>query len=178
MDSKSYFEFNDELENISVVLKNWQDTWENNRVSFDGLIDFKGRKKSIYSTFMNKKSGNVTKEGIETIRILVPSILLYPNDVVAYNAVMLKDGKWIYPDSLKYNNAFEWVLVKKDRYGNKLALKELGKGISKSVTIPKDYHKYELMLIYNKNNIVSSVSTQLNTRITNLSKDAFYKNTE
>ena len=176
IDSELFFEFKTEFDNTPVVLKNWQDQWENNKVSFDGLIDFKGRKKTIYNKLVNRDSSDVALEDDQTIRILVPSLLLYPNDVVIYNAVMLQDNKWVYPDAVKYNDSFEWVLVKKDFYGNALALKELGKGVSKSVIIPKDYSRYELRLIFIKNNAVNSVRTQLNTRINNLPSDALSKN--
>lgn len=172
IDSAQYLEYNTEFENTGVVLKNWQDQWENNKVSFDGLLDFKGRKKMIYNKLMNRDSSNDTSEGTEPIRILVPSILLYPNDTVIYNAVMLQGNTWIYPEAIEYNNSFEWVLVKKDEYENKLALKELGKGVSISITIPNDYSKYELMLIYKNNNTVISVRTELNTRINDIPSDA------
>ena len=89
---------------------------------------------------------------------------------------MRQDNKWVYPDSLKYKNAFEWILVKKDLNGNELALKGLGKGISKSITVPKDYNNYELMLIHSKNNTVNSVRTQLNTRLNNILGDSQQKN--
>ena len=172
IDSESFLECKAEFENRAVVLRNWQDQWENNKVSFDGLLDFKGRKKGSYGKFIKRNSSNVAIEQAETIRILVPSILLYPNNTVIYHALMRQDNKWVYPDSLKYKQAFEWILVKKDVYGNELALKELGKGISKSITVPKDYTNYELMLIHSKNNTVNSVRTQLNTRLFNILDDS------
>ncbi len=171
IDSESYLECKAELENKAVVLRNWQDQWENNRVSFDGLLDFKGRKKVSFDEFIYRDSTNIAIEQAETIRILVPSILLYPNKTAIYHALMLQDNKWVYPDSSKYNEAFEWILVKKDLDGNELALKELGKGTSIRITVPEDYTKYELMLIHSKNNMVNSVRTQLNTRLFNILKD-------
>ena len=176
IDSESFLEFKTELENRAVVLRNWQDQWENNKVSFDGLLDFKGRKKANYSNLNKRNSSNIVLGHAETTRILVPSILLFPNNTVIYHALIRQDNKWVYPDSLKYKNALEWVLVKKDPYGNKLALKELGKGISKSITVPKDYNNYELMLIHSKNNTVNSVRTQLNTKINNIRGDSQLKN--
>ena len=172
IDKESFFEFNTELENTTVVLRNWQDQWENNNVSFDGLLDYRGRKKTSYSKFINRDFSNAKIEDEESIRILVPSILLYPDDTVIYYAIMLQDHIWVYPDALKYKDAFEWVLVKKDFYGNTLAIKELGKGISQSITIPKDYNNYELRIIYIENNTVNSVRTQLNTKINNIPNDA------
>ncbi len=165
IDSESYLECKAELENRAVVLRNWQDQWENNRVSFDGLLDFKGREKVSYGEFIHRDSRNIDLEQDETIRILVPSILLFPNNTVTYHALMLQDNKWVYPDSSKYKEAFEWILVKKDRYGNELAIDELGKGISIRITVPQDYTNYELMLIHIKNNTVNSVRTKLNTRL-------------
>ena len=163
IDNESFLECGTELKNKAVVLRNWQDQWEYNKVSFDGLIDYKGRKKTSYGNFMKRNSGNVALEQVEKVRILVPSMLLYPGNSVVYHALMLQENKWVYPDPSKFNEAFEWILIKKDVYGNELAIKELGKGISKSIIVPENYENYELMLIYNKNITVNSVRTQLNT---------------
>ncbi|TPV35569.1 glycosyltransferase [Paucihalobacter ruber] len=176
IDNESFFKFKSELKNTGVVLRNWQDQWENNKVSFDGLLDFKGRKKTIYSKLITRDTDNSLIKDSEVIRILVPSILLFPNNSVIYHAVMQQDNNWVYPDAIKYNDAFEWVLVKKDLYGNKLALKELGKGVSKAITIPEDYNYYELMLIYIEDSTVKSVRTQLNTKINMTPSNDFDEN--
>ena len=152
-------------------MSNWQDQWENNKVTFDGLIDFKGRKKSVYEKFIKTNSSDVVSQQAKKIEILVPSILIYPNDKVTYHALMLQDNKWVYPEPLKYQDEFEWVLVKNDSYGNALAIKELGNGVSKTITVPDNYINYELVLVHNYSDIVSLVKTQLNTKIINIPGD-------
>ncbi len=165
--NQSFLDSKAGLKNKAVVLRNWQDQWENNKVSFDGLLDYKGRKKAEYGNFISGTS-DIILEPLDKVRVLVPSKLLYPGNSVVYHAVILKEGEWMYPNSSESNEAFEWILIKKDAYGNELAIKDLGKGVSKSIIVPKDYPDYELMLIYNKGNTVNSVRTQLNTRLLNI----------
>ncbi|MGB3608369.1 glycosyltransferase family 2 protein [Psychroserpens sp.] len=167
VDANSFLEFKRSHRKASVILENWQDQWENNSVSFDGLIDFKGRKKASYNEMLQDVSNTITSKKESSIRILVPSILLYPKDEVTYSAVSLQDGKWIYPDPDTNDDLFEWILIKKDRYNNRLAIKDLGTGVVKKITIPSDYSKFELMLVYNNINesTVYTDITDLNTKI-------------
>jgi len=55
------------------------------------------------------------------------------------------------------------MLVRMDRFDNIIATKELGKGNSVAVTIPKDYKDFKIILTIEDNGFSISTSTTLNT---------------
>lgn len=137
----------EKFENLNIILQNWQDERKSNWVTFDGLIDFKGRKKQVVGEVEklwvdgNKQLHNTTT------RILKPSEALYPGDVLEYHALLYLNNEWVIASKNETKYKFEWNLVKKDIFENKLAIKKLGTGPDIKVKIPENYKHYELMLI-------------------------------
>lgn len=152
-----------QLQGQAIVIGNWQDQWESDLVSFDGLLDFEGRKKEAFYELEGVWSDRVFTRPDLDFRILKPSRLLYPGDTNTYHLVLRDNDKWVDPQKNLYEDRFEWYLVKTDEYGNKLGLKELGKGLSKTIKIPAGHEFYELMVSYFVHDMVSSRITSLNT---------------
>ena len=150
------------------IISNWQDQWENNKVSFDGLLDRKGRTKNAYHT-LSKLWSSKPEVKAPQIRILSPAELIRPNRQVTFYALTKHKENWQYPTNTDLFKNYEWTLVKQDLYGNNIALKSLGKGNSITFKVPKDYHeglKYEILLSYTFNEeCVTTYRTPLNTPI-------------
>jgi len=94
-------------------------------------------------------------------RILKPSQPLYPDVIAKYNAVLYLDNKWVLASQTNLDFNFEWNLIKKDMFGNNLAIKKMGTGAELNLKIPKDYQNYELKLIAKKKDseyVISSMS--------------------
>ena len=75
----------------SFFITDWQDQHESNKLSFDGLLDRKGRYKTDYFNLQNKLQGSSLKVESPKIRILRPAILDYGNMMVEYNAMCYDD---------------------------------------------------------------------------------------
>jgi len=107
--------------------------------------------------------------GTTSAKILKPSQPLYPNVIAKYHAVLYLDNKWILASQTNLNFNFEWNLIKKDIFGNDLAIKKLGTGAELNLKIPKDPQNYELMLIAKKNDseYVTSDKSSLHTPLQN-----------
>lgn len=138
-----------QLPETNLILQNWQDERYSYRLSFDGLLDFSGRKKksffSVEDQFRVKKNRDLPE-----VRIIKPAAPLLPNHSFTYNAGIFYQGKWLQGSDLPDDYIFEWKLVKNDIFGNPLAAKDLGKGKSISVKIPSEYELYELLLSVSK----------------------------
>jgi cellulose synthase/poly-beta-1,6-N-acetylglucosamine synthase-like glycosyltransferase len=163
MDVDTYFKLEEDLKEQSLVFRNWQDQWESDLVSFDGLLDFEGRKKEAFYELEGIWSEPVITWPTVDFKILKPSSLLYPGDTRTYHLVLLQNSEWVYPEEYLYDDRFEWYLVKTDEYGNKLGLKKLGTGVSKTIEIPRDHEFYEIMVSYFAHDMVSSRVATLNT---------------
>jgi cellulose synthase (UDP-forming) len=129
----------------NIILENWQDERLSNKITLNGLVDFKGRKKQGFY-FIN----DTVKNDIAEINpsILKPASLLYPGEIFTYNALLYEEGQWELASARNSKKLkFEWHLVKLDEYRNPLAVKEVGKGPILELKIPEDYKYYELLLV-------------------------------
>ena len=70
-------------------------------------------------------------------------------------------GKKVEDRSFKW----EWSLIKKDAFGNNLALKKLGNSPTVEVKIPSNYHKYALMLTLIDKDHSQATITELNAPV-------------
>ena len=163
INSETYLHNDNVGKNSSFFVTAWQDQHESDKVTFEGLLDRKGRFKEEY--FMLKKSLLGSGPDIKSAepRILKPAVFIYDNMKVKYTALLYYDDKgWQYGwNSGKME--FEWSLVRCDKYGNYLALKEVGRGPVLDLTIPEDQDLYRLLLTVNDGVTVNSVITRLNT---------------
>ncbi len=130
-----------------VFIPSWQDQHESNKLTFDGLMDRKGR---------------VRSDSI-TARILKPATRLYIDYEFNYHAVVYTDeGGWTssQPDD---PYTYEWALVKCDKHGNYLAVKDIGTGPVLSLTIPENHDYFRLLLTVSDGTSVATTITTLNT---------------
>ena len=57
----------------------------------------------------------------------------------------------------------EWALVKCDKYGNYLAIKDVGTGPMLKLKIPQEYKYFRILLTASNGNFVTTTITTLNT---------------
>lgn len=161
MASKDYIKYN--IDTNHIILRNWQDQWESHKLSFDGLLDRKGRKKGAYiltkAKLKNNNSGFVQAQ----IKILRPALLLDENKEYKFESLFFDQNEWKRPAENIGQEQFEWSMIKTDFYGNPLAIKPLGQGVNLKIKIPKDYSNYRLMLSFKQNGYIISTQTTLNT---------------
>lgn len=145
LNSRKLTEETHRFRDVDVVLQNWQDERYFNKITYDGIIDFEGRKKWTYKAVQNTWTDNRFKIESTIPSILKPAELLYSGNSATYNAVLYDGRSWITsPENGDYS--FEWSLVKKDSLGTHMALKKLGRGSSITIEIPEDYKQFELLL--------------------------------
>lgn len=151
--------------NRDIILENWQDERQSNWMTFDGLVDFRGRKKERLVEVANHwKKPRIPKIDFQS-RILKPAEPLYPGQIYTYHAAVFNGKDWSLNSSIKEDYEFEWNLIKTDVFGNPLAVKKLGTKPEIDVIIPENYENYEIMLITRKENgeYVKTSRTSLHT---------------
>lgn len=157
----SLAELKPETKNPTFFITAWQDAHESNRLTFEGLIDRKGRFKTEYfqlADFLNGKT--VTKKEAVT-RMLKPAIPIYDGYGYTYYAMSFDSIKgWISGDKTP-ELEFEWSLIKCDEKDDYLAIKEIGSGPVLVLNVPENHSFYKLMLTTLKNKKV--ISTQIST---------------
>ena len=153
------------FKDLDMILENWQDESKSNRLTFDGLVDFNGNKRQILGKIKTIWTNNSAKIGDQKAMILKTSEPIFPGKISKYHAVLFMNNTWVQNSNSNKNFHFEWNLIKKDFYGNPLAIKLLGTGPKLNLKIPKDYQDYDLLLIAkNKTSgYVISSKTILNT---------------
>lgn len=154
----------------SFFITAWQDAHESNKVTFDGIIDRKGRFKTEYYILKNRISNSTIEISKPKIKILRPSTLIYAGRTMDYIAMCYNDSTgWNFGGKRKDLN-FEWSLVKCDEYGNYLAIKDLSTGPKLLLKIPAEYNLYKLLLTTIKGNSISTSISTLNTPLEQKSK--------
>jgi hypothetical protein len=156
----------------SFFITAWQDQHESDKLTFEGLLDRAGRFKEDFYTLKKRLLDEGPEIRSPKVRILKPSIFIYDNMNVEYTAMVYdeKDG-WKYgwkSEGLK----FEWALVKCDKYGNYLALREISQGPVINLVIPEEQDLYRLLLTVSDDVTVNFTITRLNTSL----KEAAVKN--
>jgi cellulose synthase (UDP-forming) len=132
-------------------------------LTFNGLIDRKGRYKNEYFRLMNALQDSVIEVDNSVIRILRPAALIYENRTYQYYAMIYNDiigwKHGVQVDGYK----FEWSLVKCDKFGNFLAVKDVGIGAVLSLTIPQNHEYFKLLLTASNGMSVTKTISSLNT---------------
>ena len=153
--------------NSSFFITAWQDQHESNKLTFNGIIDRKGRNKKEYFDLLNTVHKSNLKISNSTIRILKPAKPIYEGNILKYYALAYnKNNGWSeeLPTNLEY---LEWSLVKCDKYGNYIAIKDMGKGSKIALEIPEGHQSYRLLLtVVDKRGFISTTMTRLNTPLT------------
>jgi len=150
------------LANKSIFIESWQNQWETKQFTLDGLLDFRGNKKSEY--YALAKMWGVFEDSIKSpiIRILKPSVRLIPGTKVTYHALLYKNGKWVNPSE---KDQFEWMFLKYDDYDSPLAIKSLGFSSKITITVPQNNSQFGILLNYSNDRISKSETTTLNTQL-------------
>jgi len=152
-------------DDYSVFIASWQDKHEIGKLSFDGLIDRKGRlKETYYNVYSQNIEQNITFD-IPEINILKPAQLIYDNLIYTYTAMTYSNEQGWKSCSNNVGFNYEWTLIKCDQYGNEIALKELTKTPILSLKVPKNHDNYKLQLSVLKGNQVRQVRTRLHTSL-------------
>jgi hypothetical protein len=124
-----------------LVVERFQNTWQNKRISFDGLIDFSGRRKTISLLLQGFPDSTV----IPPLNIIPPAQLLYSGQYTKYYAAVLQENSWEFANE-ESALSFEWMLVKKTPSGRHAAIRSLTNGPELTLEIPERYEQYELRL--------------------------------
>lgn len=141
----------------------WQDAHEVNKLTFSGIIDWKGRPKNDFFKLENFLKGDDIKIDSAQVAVLKPAVLLFKDMSIDFYAMCYNESSgWRFGKDVK-NVSFEWSLVKCDEYGNCLAIKDIGSGGQITLKIPEDYRLYRLLLTAKKGNFISTRLVTLNT---------------
>ncbi len=152
-------------DNSPVFIASWQDKHEINKLTFDGLIDRKGRlKETYYNVYSYNNSGKATFD-IPEISILRPAQLIYDNLSYTYTAMTYSNERGWEPGSKEGELNYEWTLIKCDRYGKEIALKGLAKTSKLKLKVPENHDRYKLQLSVIKGNQIRQVQTSLHTPV-------------
>ena len=147
----------------SFIITSWKDIHESNRLTFNGLIDRKGRYKNEYFRLMNALQDSSVEVDNSVIKILRPATLIYDNRTYEYYAVVHNAATgWKYGMQVE-GYEFHWSLVKCDKFGNYLAVKDVGDGPVISLTIPQNYEYFKLLLTSSNGISVTTTISSLNT---------------
>ncbi|WP_449437690.1 hypothetical protein [Pedobacter steynii] len=144
-----------------LFISNWQDEMTNQFVTFDGLKDYSGKNKFEFYQIANQWTGAQLPAKIPMIKVLLPSVTIFANTFVTYNALVFTSNEWhlAKPDA---KLRFKWNLVKNDGYGTPIEVTELGEGNSITLNVPENPSGYKLYLYAMSDNEVKIVSTKLN----------------
>jgi len=166
LDSELFVKDPEKFRDLDIVLENFQDERKSNWLSFDGLVDFRGRKKlileNVADVWTNKEKP--LKDSTQR-RILKPAEALYPGQIYTYHAAVFNGREWNVAPKNDREFSYEWNLVKNDKFGNPLAIKKLGTKAEVDLPIPEDYKHYEIMLVTRKKgqDYILSTKTSLHT---------------
>jgi hypothetical protein len=147
----------------SFFITAWQDQHESNKLSFSGIIDRKGRFKTDYFKLLNALQKSIIEVEPCKVRILKPATPIYENTTLNYYAMCYDSIKgWKFGREMNDLN-FEWSLVKCDKYGNYLAIKDIGHEAKISIKIPQDQEFYRLLLTTLNGEMITSTITTFYT---------------
>jgi hypothetical protein len=140
----------------------WQDQQTSAFTSFDGLLDFKGRKKLAYFQVAHQWQQQSLPQ-LEPVRILQPARVGAPSADLDFHALLKNDqGQWNFAANLKKPVHFEWYLVYLDPYHNPLSVKQVGNFRNLQLEVPADPNRYRLYLEAITEKGVSTASCSLN----------------
>ena len=147
----------------SFFITSWRDMHESNRLTFNGISDRKGRFKREYFKLMNTLQNSNLEVDNSVLKILRPAALIYDKGRYQYYAMIYKEEHgWKYGMQVEGFD-FEWSLVKCDKYGNYLAVKDVGVGTVLNLTIPANHEYFRLLLTASKGGAIAQTITTLNT---------------
>jgi hypothetical protein len=147
----------------SFFTTSWRDLHQSNRLTFNGITDRKGRYKKDYFQLMNALRDSCIETDNSVIRILRPAKLIYVDGTYEYYAMVYNAATGWKHGMQVQGFEFQWSLVKCDKFGNYLAVKDIGDGPLIALTIPQSYEYFKLLLTASNGISVSTSITSLNT---------------
>ncbi|SKA36999.1 Glycosyltransferase, catalytic subunit of cellulose synthase and poly-beta-1,6-N-acetylglucosamine synthase [Chitinophaga eiseniae] len=151
------------LSPVPAFITTWQDLETRDYVTFDGLIDHRGRHKPAWEQLSGLWSQRSALPSLPKVKILRPSRTTLPGSRLTYHALVSTGAGWRFADPGKDQLQFEWYLVQTDRYGNPFHLQPVGKGASFTLTVPDKPMQYRLYLEAARDSSVVTGITTLNT---------------
>ncbi|WP_053992569.1 glycosyltransferase [Mangrovimonas sp. TPBH4] len=146
----------------SVCLSEWQDRFEVNRVTFDGLVDRMGGFKKEYFDYVSYTSLNANSQKAPTVKVLKPYKILTPGYDFTYSAMEYDDSLgWHVPDEGDHPSEFEWSLVKTNSKGDFLTINSVGSSQKVDIEMPRNYNDYRLLLTVKRGEILYNYLTRL-----------------
>lgn len=144
-------------------IRAWRDVHESNKLTFEGLVDRKGRRKADYFELQSLLNTGKEKRAPDKIRILRPATLIYEGKSYDYIAMSYDSKRGWREAGERRDLSFEWSLIKCDFYGNYLAIREIGTGPVLSLPIPPYTDGYRLLLTTLKGDTIFTDIVKLNT---------------
>ncbi|NBB22887.1 glycosyltransferase [Runella sp. CRIBMP] len=147
-----------------VFITNWQDVVNSGLVNFDGIKDFRRRRKTPFMQLSHLWKSTKAPAPPPMVKILKPALVTIPATTLTYHALVYKEPQWYFADSLPANVKFEWKLVQIGRFEQAVSMKELGNGPKIQVKIPENPSMYRLYLyVVEGTTVVDIIQTTLNT---------------
>ncbi|MBC6999396.1 glycosyltransferase [Cytophaga sp. FL35] len=146
-----------------VILDSWQNTYQDMNVGFNGILDFEGRKTQRFYKLMSKWSASEPETpSMPDFKVVRPATPLFAGEIADYHLVFKNGNNYQLPNK-DLGLKVEWQLVKKDQFGNHLAIKKIGEGPVSRLTLPRNPNNYEIMATVTDDNISSFFKCELNT---------------
>ncbi len=146
----------------SFFVASWQDQHESNKLTFDGIIDRKGRAKIAYFQLKHSLLESSALPDNKTARILKPARRVVEKEDLQFHSMIFDENEgWKYGQSFD-NLSFEWSLVKRDEHGNYLAVRDIHTGPELSLRIPENYEYFKLLLTVSDGRSIATDLTTLN----------------
>ncbi|WP_053971865.1 glycosyltransferase family 2 protein [Mangrovimonas sp. ST2L15] len=146
----------------SFYYVSWQDQFAINKLTFDGLIDRKGRLKNKYFDFIESFGEPKFKYDAPNIKILKQNKTFYPGNVVVCYAMFYGDRIGWEMGGNQGNYRYEWNLLKYKGEKECISIEKVGEGSEVYLKVPKDPNSYKLMLtVIDKENVVTQTFTDL-----------------
>ena len=147
---------------ISFYYVSWQDQFAINKLTFDGLIDRKGRLKNKYFDFVEGfGEAKFNYEGPK-IKILKQNKTFFPNNIVVCYAMFLNDETGWEMGQDEDSFTYEWYLVKHKEENKFISIEKVGDESNVYLKVPNDPNSYKLMLtVIDKENVVTQTFTDL-----------------
>lgn len=145
-------------------IRSWQDDVFERSVTFDGLLDHRGRKKLPYQA-LERRAGRETKTLLPRVQVLPGAQIPFPGTKLHYAAMVEEEGRWRLAAFDPKDYHYLWTLVKVDRFGNAIARKEVGEGTAINLTMPPNPQRYRLSLNVSRKGVATSAECPLVTPV-------------
>lgn len=146
-----------------IVFIEWQDRQNRDFVTLNGFIDFYGNKKDKLLAVQEFVKNETITTDLNNVKILKPCKEVWNGMNLEYNAVLMRDGKWLLVREMNENITCDWYLMQTDVFGNPLTFKYLDENPVLQLQVPAHPEMYKLLLLVKENGVVHTHTTLLNT---------------